>query len=100
MTMLPFSNIHSLSSMIVSGQRTTFFILIIHALVSSVLPYALYSLSMRYMEAGKSSILASSEPAAAMLFGAVLYAETPGILSICGLCFTITAVILLNYERN
>lgn len=42
MTMLPFSNIHSLSSMIVSGQRTTFFILIIHALVSSVLPYALY----------------------------------------------------------
>jgi multidrug transporter EmrE-like cation transporter len=35
-----------------------------------------------------------------MLFGAVLYAETPGILSICGLCFTITAVILLNYERN
>ena len=100
MTMLPFSNIHSLSSMIVSGQRTTFFILIIHALVSSVLPYALYSLSMRYMEAGKASILASSEPAAAMLFGAVLYAETPGILSICGLCFTITAVILLNYERN
>ena len=85
--------------MIVSGQRTTFFILIIHALVSSVLPYALYSLSMRYMEAGKASILASSEPAA-MLFGAVLYAETPGILSICGLCFTITAVILLNYERN
>lgn len=65
MTMLPFSNIHSLSSMIVSGQRTTFFILIIHALVSSVLPYALYSLSMRYMEAGKASILASSEPAAA-----------------------------------
>lgn len=100
MTMLPFSNIHSLSSMIVSGQRTTFFILIIHALVSSVLPYALYSLSMRYMEAGKASILASSEPAASMLFGAVLYAETPGILSICGLCFTITAVILLNYERN
>ena len=100
MTMLPFSNIHSLSSMIVSGQRITFFILIIHALVSSVLPYALYSLSMRYMEAGKASILASSEPAAAMLFGAVLYAETPGILSICGLCFTITAVILLNYERN
>lgn len=100
MTMLPFSNIHSLSSMIVSGQRTTFFILIIHTLVSSVLPYALYSLSMRYMEAGKASILASSEPAAAMLFGAVLYAETPGILSICGLCFTITAVILLNYERN
>ena len=100
MTMLPFSNIHSLSGMIVSGQRTTFFILIIHALVSSVLPYALYSLSMRYMEAGKASILASSEPAAAMLFGAVLYAETPGILSVCGLCFTITAVILLNYERN
>ena len=100
MTMLPFSNIHSLSSMIVSGQRTTFFILIIHALVSSVLPYALYSLSMRYMEAGKASILASSEPAAAMLFGAVLYAETPSILSICGLCFTIGTVILLNYERN
>ena len=100
MTMLPFSNIHSLSGMIVSGQRTTFFILIIHALVSSVLPYALYSLSMRYIEVGKASILASSEPAAAMLFEAVLYAETPGILSICGLCFTITAVILLNYERN
>ncbi len=32
-----------------------------------------------YMEAGKASILTSSEPAAAMLFGAVLYAETPGI---------------------
>lgn len=100
MTMLPFSNLHSFGTIILSGEKTTFFVLIIHALISSVLPYALYSLSMRYMEAGKASILASSEPAAAMLFGAILYAETPSILSICGLCFTIGAIILLNYERS
>lgn len=100
MTLLPFSNIRSFGNIIVSGKWTTFSVLIIHALISSVLPYALYSLSMRYMEAGKASILASSEPAAAMLFGAVIYAEMPSLLSICGLCFTISAVILLNYERS
>lgn len=100
MTLLPFSNIRSFGNIIIYGKWTTFSVLIIHALISSVLPYALYSLSMRYMEAVKASILASSEPAAAMLFGAVIYAEMPSLLSICGLCFTISAVILLNYERS
>ena len=76
-------------------------LLFVHALISSVLPYALFSLSMRYMETGKASILASSEPAAAMIFGAVLYSETPSLLSVLGLCFTIAAVVLLNVpEKN
>jgi len=100
LSMLPFSNMHTIRALCTPAYFSYTGVMFVHALISSVLPYALFSLSMRYMETGKASILASSEPAAAMIFGAVLYSETPSLLSVLGLCFTIAAVVLLNVPEK
>ena len=48
------------------------------------------------MDAGKASILASSEPAAAMVFGFLLFDERPTVLMVCGMALTICAIVLLS----
>ena len=75
-------------------------VIILHAVLSSVFPYALYSLSMQYLEAGKVAILVSTEPASATVIGLLYYGETPTIFSLLGLLCTICSIILLNQSEN
>lgn len=74
--------------------------MILHSLCTSVLPYVLYTVSLNYLEAGKVSILAAGEPVAAMIFGAVFFAEQPTMLSIAGLFLTAAAMILLGRKEK
>lgn len=70
--------------------------LLVNAACTSVLPYIFYTLSFRYVDAGKTSILAGgSETVAAMLFGLLLFSETPTLLSLAGIALTILALSLL-----
>lgn len=71
-----------------------------HSLCTSVLPYALYTVSIQYMETGKASILAASEPVAAMVFGALFFSEQPTFLSLFGLALTVLALILLGIQKD
>lgn len=69
---------------------------LLHSLVTSVLPYALYSLSIVYMENGKVAILSGGgEPVAAFVFGIIVYGEVPTLLSLIGLIVTIAALTLM-----
>lgn len=70
--------------------------LLAHSLCAAVLPYVIYTFAMTYMDAGKASILASSEPAAAMVFGFLLFDERPTVLMVCGMALTICAIVLLS----
>ena len=70
--------------------------LLMNSIFSSILPYILYTVSLSHMDAGKASILGSgAEPSSAMLFGLLLFSETPTILSLCGLAVTVLALGLL-----
>ncbi|MGN1266455.1 MAG: DMT family transporter [Dorea sp.] len=74
---------------------------VVHALVSSVMPYILYTVSLNYMETGKASILAAGEPVAAMVFGAVFFDENPTMLALLGLIVTLVALTILSMpEKN
>ena len=55
---------------------------------------------MNYIDAGKASILASSEPAAAMVFGALLFAEIPSALSVGGMLLTVAAIVILSMPEK
>lgn len=66
------------------------------SVVTSVLPYLLFTYAMKYLEAGMVSILsAGAEPSAATVFGMIFFSEVPTVLSLCGLVITITALTLL-----
>ena len=67
-----------------------------HAAFTTILPYALYTLSQRYLDGGMVAILASGgEPTAACLFGAVFFQEYPSLWNLLGLAVTVAALTLL-----
>lgn len=69
---------------------------VLHSACTSILPYALYSLALLYMENGKVSILAGGgEPMAAVIFGVSFYSEIPTILNLTGLIITVIALSIL-----
>ena len=74
--------------------------LVIHSLCTSVLPYILYTFSIRYIDAGMASILASGEPVAAMIFGVIFFSEIPTVLSVVGILLVIVALALLSMPKK
>ena len=73
---------------------------VVHALITSVMPYILYTVSLQYMETGKASILAAGEPVAAMIFGALFFNEDPTILALVGLAVTLVALTFLSMPEK
>lgn len=80
------------------AENTVFSVL--HALCGSVLPYALYTVAIQFMDAGKVSILAAGEPVAAMVFGMIFFKEIPTGLEFVGLAVTVAAIVLLGMPER
>lgn len=69
---------------------------IVFALVSTVIPYILYTLGLTAMENGKASIIASVEPVAATIFGIVLFEETMSVDNLIGIILVLGAIVICN----
>lgn len=74
--------------------------MLLHSLLTSTLSYVFYTTSLSFIDAGTASILAASEPAAAMLFGFLFFSEQPTLLSISGLILTTAAIIILSRSQS
>ena len=69
-------------------------------LVSTVLPYVLYTLGLRKTENGTASILASVEPVVATLLGVVCCNETITVGGLAGVVLILTAIVLCNLRKS
>ncbi len=94
-SMLPFVKPLSLVRMMGEGSFP-WGAAILLAVVSTVLPYLLYTYGLTGMEGGRASVLASVEPVVATLTGVLVYHERMSVASVCGVILVILAVILLN----
>ena len=65
-------------------------------IVTFVMPYFLFTWSMKHLSAGTASALSVVEPMAATVFSAVLFSEIPDIPSIIGIVLILGAVYLLG----
>lgn len=65
-------------------------------IVTFVMPYFLFTWSMKHLPAGIASALSVVEPMAATVFSAVLFAEIPDLLSVGGILLILAAVYLLG----
>lgn len=65
-------------------------------LVSTVLPFILYTKGLSQTESGKASILASVEPVAASLTGIIVFGEPLTISVVAGLVCIMIAIYVLN----
>ena len=96
LVVIPLTNWKLVTNVVVANPVKMSVFLVIHSLCTSVLPYVLYTFSIRYIDAGMASILASGEPVAAMIFGVIFFSEIPTVLSVVGIVLVIVALALLS----
>ena len=97
LALIPFSDFGDISNFISIDPMLTIIFLILHSTFSFAMPYILSTISLNYMDSGTSSIfLSGAEPFAALIFGFLIYAETPTPLMFCGFILTIVAMMVLS----
>ena len=96
LVVIPLTNWKLVTNVVLANPVKMSVFLVIHSLCTSVLPYILYTFSIRYIDAGMASILASGEPVAAMIFGVIFFSEIPTVLSVVGIVLVIVALALLS----
>ena len=96
LVVIPLTNWKLVTNVVVANPIKMSVFLVIHSLCTSVLPYILYTFSIRYIDAGMASILASGEPVAAMIFGVIFFSEIPTVLSVVWIVLVIVALALLS----
>ncbi len=71
---------------------------LVFALVSTVIPYILYTLGLTALENSKASIIASVEPVAATVLGIVLFHEKMTANNITGIVLVLGAIVICNVD--
>lgn len=70
------------------------------AAVSTVLPFLCYTTGLKYMEAGKASIMAFIEPMVASICGIVIFKEHLTISNFAGIVLIFASLVLLNTRKK
>ena len=65
-------------------------------LFSTCMSFTLYTIGLKYMEAGKAAVLATLEPIVTTLVGVVLYKEMLSVIMILGIVMVLGASILIS----
>ena len=84
-----------------SGFGAEFVLLaVLYTVVTTVLPYLLYTAGLSKVENGTASILASVEPVVATILGFVVFSETPTLQSFLGIILVLAALSLLSIKSK
>lgn len=84
-----------------SGFGMEFVLLaVVYSVVTTVLPYLLYTAGLSQVENGTASILASVEPVVATILGFMVFSETPTFQSFLGIVLVLAALVLLSIKKE
>ena len=84
-----------------SGFGMEFVLLaVVYTVVTTVLPYLLYTAGLSQVENGTASILASVEPGVATILGLMVFSETPTFQSFLGIVLVLAALVLLSVKKK
>ena len=84
-----------------SGFGMEFVLLaVVYTVVTTVLPYLLYTAGLSQVENGTASILASVEPVVATILGFMVFSETPTFQSFLGIVLVLAALFLLSVKKK
>lgn len=73
---------------------------VVYTVVTTVLPYLLYTAGLSQVENGTASILASVEPVVATILGFIVFSETPTFQSFMGIVLVLAALVLLSVKKK
>ena len=74
--------------------------LALYCIVTTVLPYLLYTKGLAYVENGPASVMASVEPVVATVLGLLVYEEAPTLPALLGMVLVLSALVLLSLKRK
>lgn len=94
---LPLADVKMIYEVPVKDIRMLGFYLIF-ALISTVVPYILYTLGLTALENSKASIIASIEPVAATVLGIILFHEKMTIGNLLGIILVLGAIVICNVD--
>lgn len=66
------------------------------SLVSTLMPYVLLTIGLKYVEPGRAAILTTTEVMTASLCGILIFGEKITAAGICGMLLILTAVVIIN----
>ena len=84
----------------VAAAPSCLFTIVAFSLVSTLTPYILLTIGLKYVEAGKAAILTTTEVMTASLCGILFFHEKITAAGIFGIILILTAVILLNIKLS
>lgn len=73
---------------------------VLYTLVTTVLPYLLYTTGLSYVENGAASVMASVEPVVATLLGVIVFHEKPTVSALVGMLLVLIALGVLNLKKK
>lgn len=81
---------------VVAAKPSLFLAVVGMAVVSSVLPYLLYTEGLRHMENGRAAVIVAIEPVVATLLGVFVFDEALTWDGVAGVVLVLAAIALLN----
>ena len=100
LTTAPFTNWGVVAAYTAASPLSHSLLMIAHAVIGAALPYLMLNVSLKHIEAGKASILTSSEPVSAMLFGFFVYHEPMTVISAAGMAIAVTAFGIISTGKQ
>ncbi len=96
---LPFANLPDLADKVSANPQILGWGAVL-ALVVTVLPYLVYTIGLRTVEAGKASVMATVEPVVATLVGVIVFAEPLSVPGIIGIILVAVSLTILNIKTE
>ena len=99
--LIPFADWGKLVSYAVEAPLANVSLIVGAAVCTSAVPFVLYAISLKYMDAGTAAIITdAADPVTATLCGLVAFQEIPSILQSAGLVLTIAALSVLVRDQS
>ena len=95
--MLPFADYSVVGGFVAASPVTHIPYLIVYALIAALLPNLFFNIAFKFLDSSIVSILSSgAEPAAALIFGFLVYREVPTAFGLVGMGLVVAAIIVLT----
>ena len=97
--LLPFCEINDLTQNICAEKEIIIFSLLL-GIISTLVPFILYTKGLSLMDTGTASIIAYFEPLVATMCGLIVFKEKTTFLKVTGIILIFISIIILNYKKK
>ena len=96
---IPFTNISHIIGVYKANPNMILYTIFM-ILITTYLPYILYTAGLAGLEPGKAAIIACIEPVMATFVGWIAFNEVPALITILGVLMVLAAIVLINAKNT